>query len=980
MLNLVLLLCGCLQFGSADPVVEGRATPAFAWYTEGGSAARTGVSIAHAPQSPLVLAWEHDAGGRIVGDPLVWDDHIVLEIESATKGRLLRVLDLRSGQPIGADRRYGVGPRLGPTLWRDLIVLRSGEKELSALRIRSSSILPVWNFHTEGEVGLPLCFANEIYAATSAGLLRTRVGRHAADWIAGRGSQGRPSLLEDRVLVASMNLVGECTFQAYDRKTGAAVHELPIGAVMRRAITMDEGALVHAFDGALAASFPMRLDFGTTHPTQCVAYAWPPTSRLPQRMDGLWASAGAPCAWQEGWFGAWYQQGARLALVRQKRLSDDFVSLLATQQHNVAFASSQTGATRAGAIGFNGAQAFDLNSLRVLWRLPVEASSRVIPLRSHLLVVTGGNRLLALHESLDAATANSARNSSSPARAAPLTASQAVAVLRGGEVVRGAFALDFAGGVLSNEKKRSESWPLADVIYAEDETLGPIYASELRVGLERLIEEAEATAWAGLATDATKTLDLDLLGECLSKAESLGAEEKSIAAARRTFDVWTKKPPKPKDDLAVLLRGRIHTVEETADRMLTERAQLAASTLPGEAVRDPLLQVGLLRMLLERNPQHEGARDAVRELLPEGLRADLGGLRARVFPALDWLDVVEAGLRVPITILDPAPGEAAPPGASAFSVQALERARTDWRKDAVAFQSPNLLIVTSVERPGALARCLALGELVCESLSTLFDAEQTAGGEERPPLVIQLFGSREEYLERSEKWYGEAGSGLTWTAGYYDPGRNMTRLFVPEDDQGFEEVRSTLAHEITHHWLQVRCPAFRAVERDATMFTQPGYWIVEGFASFVDEFRFRTDLWSWTPDDPFSYRLDIVSSAGKDALLPWQELFTLSKSDFEDLSAEDEVKIPCASQLGPAVYLPSSKSLFYAQAACASRFLFLAENGKYRPALLAFLAAYYEGRSDGFDWSAATGASPAELGAQVQAYARTVFGNVPGVR
>ncbi len=51
------------------------------WYAEGGSASRSGAVAT----TPLVeapeRAWQFDAPGVIVGEPLVWDNVVVLECE-----------------------------------------------------------------------------------------------------------------------------------------------------------------------------------------------------------------------------------------------------------------------------------------------------------------------------------------------------------------------------------------------------------------------------------------------------------------------------------------------------------------------------------------------------------------------------------------------------------------------------------------------------------------------------------------------------------------------------------------------------------------------------------------------------------------------------------------------------------------------------------------------------------------------------------
>jgi hypothetical protein len=66
-------------------------------------------------------------------------------------------------------------------------------------------------------------------------------------------------------------------------------------------------------------------------------------------------------------------------------------------------------------------------------------------------------------------------------------------------------------------------------------------------------------------------------------------------------------------------------------------------------------------------------------------------------------------------------------------------------------------------------------------------------------------------------------------------------------------------------------------------------------------------------------------------------------------------------------------SLFYAQSAMLCRYLYDAENGKYRKALLEFVIAWYSGKSDKLDFAEAFGASARELGPKVIEYSRTLL-------
>jgi hypothetical protein len=82
----------------------------------------------------------------------------------------------------------------------------------------------------------------------------------------------------------------------------------------------------------------------------------------------------------------------------------------------------------------------------------------------------------------------------------------------------------------------------------------------------------------------------------------------------------------------------------------------------------------------------------------------------------------------------------------------------------------------------------------------------------------------------------EAGRAfLAWTAGHYDPGDQISRLYVPPGDDRFDGVLETLAHELTHHWLDTRMPPRAGVRRGHLGSGSPGYAFEEGFATFVEE-------------------------------------------------------------------------------------------------------------------------------------------------
>ena len=101
------------------------------------------------------------------------------------------------------------------------------------------------------------------------------------------------------------------------------------------------------------------------------------------------------------------------------------------------------------------------------------------------------------------------------------------------------------------------------------------------------------------------------------------------------------------------------------------------------------------------------------------------------------------------------------------------------------------------------------------------------------PLDGRLHKNRKEYLEEKTP---DGGQAMPWSAGYYSPRENVSRFYVPGSGDGEGPVPldllKTLAHELTHHWLSMRWLGPGSRGGAAVL---PGYWIVEGFARFMED-------------------------------------------------------------------------------------------------------------------------------------------------
>jgi hypothetical protein len=150
------------------------------------------------------------------------------------------------------------------------------------------------------------------------------------------------------------------------------------------------------------------------------------------------------------------------------------------------------------------------------------------------------------------------------------------------------------------------------------------------------------------------------------------------------------------------------------------------------------------------------------------------------------------------------------------------------------------------------------------------------------------------------------------------------------------------------------------------------FWIVEGFASLVGQFEFdfvrrKVGFGTANLEDA-----DLVVSATKEQLIDWTRLAKMSRLDFQRMSmVTRETAIASTMRMG-AAHRARRLNLFYSQSAMLCRYLYEAENARFRKALLDYVAAFYTGAVDKLDFATAFGVTPEELGPKVVEYARTL--------
>jgi len=510
-------------------------------------------------------------------------------------------------------------------------------------------------------------------------------------------------------------------------------------------------------------------------------------------------------------------------------------------------------------------------------------------------------------------------------------------VLGNGGIEEGEVALDEKAGVLrlgDGEK----SIPLERVHLAETDDGDLIWTPGLPERLrayEMIANRHLADEYMDRAREARRASDWELAWTAANLAERAGAASGRAARLKRRLTRRTSGAGRPDPELRqeVAQLGRYH------GELLAQRAERAFANPDDEA------GIRILQQALARVPDSPRARKLLADAAPGDFPIEGG---PRVW--LDWhLEIESQDARV---LREPPPP--------------LRRARKKWRKDLHGVRAGPILLVTPVRDARVVGRCLATGRLACRVLDELFRTEKPRRTVYRP-LTVFLYESRKEYQTTS-------GTGrpirdpafLEWTAGHYSLVDGISRFFWLPDPAAERRIIGTCVHELTHHWFSERNP--RTTRKGAPGL--PGAWIVEGFATLMEEGIYDVGTGEWSLFNPRARSLDVLQSADPRMLVDWGRFFSMTKGHLAMLPPDNELKVVLRWRLRPTIV--STRRMFYEQAAAVCQFLYHGEGGRHRDRLIEFACNYYEIRRNQLTPQQAFGMSGAELGKKTVAFAKAV--------
>jgi hypothetical protein len=307
----------------------------------------------------------------------------------------------------------------------------------------------------------------------------------------------------------------------------------------------------------------------------------------------------------------------------------------------------------------------------------------------------------------------------------------------------------------------------------------------------------------------------------------------------------------------------------------------------------------------------------------------------------------------------------------------MERARVGWRKDLNGVETreegAEIVFLTPIDdRTEILGKCVRYAKITTRALAKIF-ATETPRRDDNEPLVIYFFETRDEYVESL------GGNPMArMSLGVYSRNDNVSRFFWPDTPDATREVRRVFVHELTHHWIERRNPRWHASDfsAEATRHEIPGYWVVEGFATFIEEGNYDIENYRWNHFSPHAGSLSVVAALSREkekTLIDWETLFGLSQAKAQGEWVQKPGVVATAKKAWGITPQPFAVGrLFYEQSAAACHYLYWGENGKYRKQLIDFMTAHYTAKAEGTAIDKAFGISGKELGARIEDFSRKV--------
>ncbi len=610
--------------------------------------------------------------------------------------------------------------------------------------------------------------------------------------------------------------------------------------------------------------------------------------------------------------------------------------------------------TIAGGVLYAATWAYDLDAKTVLWTLPSGFARPVepaIPAGDGLFLLRGADGEIALFGDPDrpARSPEPAAAATPPVRTAtaPLPSGLPVpgdgVLLRDGRQVPGKVTVDLGASQVAIEAgDGSEVVPLADVAIAESEGKTVYVASERDVhrALMTRLGRAQIPRYEALIAQALELSLASFATDYLEEARTWGIAE--ARAADLAKKIAAKQDP-------ALAEPRKNGMRKKAAPVLDAVACDVRAAMEWCLARDlPAAGTVLGARLVSEREDAGPDIELLTRFIPPGFAANV---RGRPLPSWrTWAPLLlDTGARF-LAPNDPAR-------------RRIEAAR--WQGPVLAFRTPNLLFFSRTDAADIAGPCLSRGEAAIRGLQELLGVAPSARApSDDQRIEVRLHATKEQYVDEARDPTGM----IEHTLGYYSPAENVSRFYVPAGPKsggksGPESVSrnlfKTLAHELTHHYVEGRWIGPTA-GRSGAAGRSRGYWVVEGLARFVEDQIVDADARGLTFEDPSVLSVTLAAQlARSDQLFETADLVEFDYQSFRSLEPTPKytVQLPRSRW----TYKLSPMNVFYEQSGSLVFFLRNACGPNSRARFVEYMRDVYEGDVTPPGWKALGFGSAEEL-------------------
>ena len=260
-LLLAVLLVAALAWATPDGKDAARydeagVAPVYAWTVAGGNSAASGEASTPLPRGPLEVAWKSELPGKIEGEPLVWDERIVVAVHRGGDKRELHMLNRADGKAIGAPVRWQSLNPPEPALWGAFCLAVTKPGGVSAYRLGRERLERKWHQQVPlVERIVPV--GRDVYVMAAGTVQCWRVGESKARWTCrpSGSPSGLPVIRGDTIYFLTYDAEGNAHVSTGDRRTGEPSYApVYVGNHGNSGVPSQPAQLV-ALEGALVVRF-----------------------------------------------------------------------------------------------------------------------------------------------------------------------------------------------------------------------------------------------------------------------------------------------------------------------------------------------------------------------------------------------------------------------------------------------------------------------------------------------------------------------------------------------------------------------------------------------------------------------------------------------------------------------------------------------------------------------------------------------------